>query len=107
MTELIPQFEGKEIRAIEQNGDVWIPIVDLAEAWNIGRDTVSKLIERNKRLFEGFTSLVYVTSTSTEIGKKINESARTTSHFLALTTGVLLQGFGRYEFTGEPLGVDA
>ena len=47
------------------------------------------------------------TFTSTEIGKKINESARTTSHFLALTTGVLLQGFGVYEFTGEPIEVDA
>lgn len=77
MTDIIPRFEGNEIRIIEKDGDVWIPVVDLAEAWKIGRDTVSKLIERNKRLFEGFTALVYVTYTSKDAGKEnLNVSLR-------------------------------
>jgi len=34
MTEaLATLFEGKEIRAIEQNGEPWFPLIDLAAAW--------------------------------------------------------------------------
>ena len=49
----LPTFEGKEIRAIEKDGDVWIPLTDLAEAWGIDRTTPAKLIMRNGEIFEG------------------------------------------------------
>jgi len=64
-------------------------------------------VQYNLSVEEAIKATGTQTFTSTEIGKKINESARTTSHFLALTTGVLLQGFGVYEFTGETIEVDA
>ena len=33
-------FEGKEIRAIEQEGDIWFPVIDLANAWGTHRNTL-------------------------------------------------------------------
>lgn len=67
---------------------------------------------KNKRILMALRAVKATgspTFTSTEIGKRINESARTTSHFLALTTGVVIcrEGFGVYEFTGEPIEVQA
>ena len=62
MTEaLATLFEGKEIRVIEQAGDVWLPLIDLAKAWTISRNTLPELIERNESLFTGFSTLAHVT----------------------------------------------
>ena len=59
MTEaLATLFEGKEIRAIEQNGDLWIPLADIAAAWGIDRSTPDKIIERNADVFAGLYSSV-------------------------------------------------
>ena len=77
MTEALALFEGNEIRTLEQNGDIWLPVVDLAEAWKIARNTVSGIIDRNQRLFDGYTTLVHVTCTSKDAGKEnLNASLR-------------------------------
>ena len=55
-------FEGKDIRAIEYNGDVWLPIVDIAEAWGMDRSTPTKIIARNQEIFIGLSSVVDITS---------------------------------------------
>jgi prophage antirepressor-like protein len=55
-------FENKEIRAIEYKGEVWIPIVDIAEAWGLDRSNVTKIINRNPDLFAGLSTVVDVTS---------------------------------------------
>jgi len=51
-------FEGKEIRAIEQNGEILLPLADLTNAWGIHRNTLSQIIERNEKKFEGFHTTV-------------------------------------------------
>jgi len=62
--DLVPLFEGKEIRAIEVRGDIWIPLADIANAWGIDRSTPDKIIERNDEVFRGLFSIVLdVTST--------------------------------------------
>jgi len=77
MTEALTLFEGNEIRTLEQNDDIWLPVVDLAEAWKIARNTVSGIIDRNQRLFDGYTTLVHVTCTSKDAGKEnLNASLR-------------------------------
>ena len=55
-------FENKEIRAIEYKGEVWIPIVDIAEAWGLDRSNVTKIINRNPEVFAGLSTVVDVTS---------------------------------------------
>lgn len=56
--ELATLFEGKEIRAIEQNGDLWIPLADIAAAWGIDRSTPDNMIVRNPEVFAGLVSTV-------------------------------------------------
>ncbi|MGA9622055.1 hypothetical protein [Methanoregula sp.] len=51
-------FENKEIRVIENNGDVWIPISDLANAWGIDRSTPDKMVARNPQVFDGVSATV-------------------------------------------------
>lgn len=53
--DLTPLFEGKEVRIIEQDGEVWLPLADLAAAWGIDRTTPGKIVTRNSEAFEGFT----------------------------------------------------
>ena len=55
-------FENKEIRAIEYKGEVWIPIVDIAEAWGLDRSNVTKIINRNPEVFAGLSTVVDITS---------------------------------------------
>lgn len=55
-------FEGKEIRAIEYAGEVWVPIVDISEAWGMDRSTPTKIINRNPEIFAGLSTVVDVTS---------------------------------------------
>lgn len=59
MTPDITQFfEGKEIRAIDHKHEVWIPIADIASAWQIDRSTPDRIIERNERSFSGLVDTV-------------------------------------------------
>ena len=45
-------FEGKEIRIItDENGDILIPISDIASAWGIDRSTPDNMIRRNPESF--------------------------------------------------------
>ena len=46
-------FESKEIRIIEDGGDLWLVLEDLAAAWGIDRKTPANLIGRNQEIFEG------------------------------------------------------
>ena len=59
MTENLPAlFEGKEIRAIERDGEIWIPISDIAKAWGVDRSTPDNIINRNTEAFAGFADVV-------------------------------------------------
>jgi len=49
-------FEGKEVRAIEQNGEVWFPLIDLTDMWGLHRNTLRDMIKRNEKKFQGFVS---------------------------------------------------
>jgi len=51
-------FEGREIRVIEFEHDVWIPIADIANAWGIDRSTPDNMINRNMEVFGDFTRTV-------------------------------------------------
>jgi hypothetical protein len=64
-------FENKEIRIIEHENDVWVPISDLSMAWGIDRSTPDKMIKRNPEVFEGVSSTV-LDSVSTPM-KCVNE----------------------------------
>jgi len=71
MTEaLTTLFENHEIRAIEQNGEVWFPLVDLAGAWGVDRTTPRHLIVRNPEVFEGMAIVGDVTSQTED---RVNE----------------------------------
>jgi hypothetical protein len=52
----LPTFEGREIRVLEQAGTVWMPLVDLAAAWGLHRNTLRDIIQRNEKKFDGFVS---------------------------------------------------
>lgn len=51
--DLTPLFEGKEVRVIERDNELWFPLSDLAEAWGVDRTTPPKIIQRNKEVFDG------------------------------------------------------
>ena len=50
----LPTFEGREIRALEDGGELRIPIADLSTAWGVHRNTLGDIIHRNLKKFEGF-----------------------------------------------------
>ncbi len=50
----LPTFEGREIRALEDDGELRIPIADLSTAWGVHRNTLGDIIHRNLKKFEGF-----------------------------------------------------
>lgn len=62
--DLATLFEGKEIRVIEHNNDLWIPIADLANAWGIDRSTPDNMINRNQEVFEGVSATVLDTAST-------------------------------------------
>jgi prophage antirepressor-like protein len=68
---LMETFEGKEIRAIEQDHQPWVPLVDLAAAWGVKANTLYQSIDRNEKKFKGFVSDVHVTPM--ESHKAVNE----------------------------------
>lgn len=62
---LIPVFEGKELRTLEHDGEIWIPLTDITNAWGIDRSTPDNIINRNKEVFDGLSRSVFdVTSNS-------------------------------------------
>lgn len=63
-------FEGKEVRVIEMDGDVWISTYDLAAAWGIDRTTPHNIIARNYEIFSDVISDGDVTS---QTGVCVNE----------------------------------
>lgn len=69
-------FEGKEIRAIYINGEPWIPIVDISEAWGIDRSNPTKIIKRNREVFTGLSTVVDVTSPATSPSDIIGNSLK-------------------------------
>jgi len=54
-------FEGKTIRAIEYNGELWVPVTDVSEAWGLDRNTTTKIINRNPEIFTGLSTVINVT----------------------------------------------
>ncbi len=74
LTTLSKIFEGKEIRVIEKNGEVWLRLDDLAGAWGIDRTTPQKIISRNEEVFEGLHLSVAVGDvTSPDVWNCVNE----------------------------------
>jgi prophage antirepressor-like protein/predicted transcriptional regulator len=71
-TSLAVMFDGKDIRAIEREGDVWIPIMDIASAWGIDRSTPDNIIKRNAEVFDGLSTSVFDVTSNTTI-KCLNE----------------------------------
>jgi prophage antirepressor-like protein len=67
----LPTFEGREIRATEHDGQVWISINDLSLAWGLARSTLGKHIERDPDLY-AFTHLL-VDNLSTVPLRCVNE----------------------------------
>lgn len=72
--DIIPLFEGSQIRTMERKEEVWFRIDDLALAWGIDRTTPGKLIDRHPEVFEGFTLSVAVGDiTSPDEWRCVNE----------------------------------
>jgi hypothetical protein len=46
-------FDGKEIRVIEQDNDFWMIVADLTKAWDLHRNTLNDIISRNEWKFAG------------------------------------------------------
>jgi hypothetical protein len=55
-------FDEKNIRAMELDGEMWVPVVDIAEAWGVDRSTLTKIINRNPDVFKKLSTVVDVTS---------------------------------------------
>ena len=51
---LLEKFNDAEIRIIEEENDIWIPIVDIASALSYDDRTMRKMLDRNVELFDGF-----------------------------------------------------
>ena len=46
--DLIPLFEGHNIRVLEKDSEPWFPLKDLADAWGLKSNTLYQIIVRNK-----------------------------------------------------------
>jgi prophage antirepressor-like protein len=51
-------FEGKEIRVVEQSEDFWMIVSDISKAWELHRNTLNELIDRNEWKFGGHYTTV-------------------------------------------------
>jgi prophage antirepressor-like protein len=54
INEIVSTFSGKDIRVIECDSELWMPIVDIAGAIGYGNDQLTRLVRNNSELFEGF-----------------------------------------------------
>ena len=52
--EIVSKFSGKDIRVIEENGDLWIPVVDIGNAVGYLADNLTRVIRNNEQMFDGF-----------------------------------------------------
>jgi prophage antirepressor-like protein len=57
-------FEGKEVRVIEWEQELWLPIADIAKAWGIDRSTPDNMINRNMEVFGDVTRTVLDTAST-------------------------------------------
>lgn len=73
--EIVDRFSDKDIRIIEQDGDFWIPVVDMARAMNYDIDKLRKIISRNIAVFsQGMLGEVTVsTPGGKQVAKAVNE----------------------------------
>jgi prophage antirepressor-like protein len=55
-------FDDKQIRAMELNGELWVPMVDLADAWEVDRSTLTKIINRNPDIFKKLSTTIDLSS---------------------------------------------
>jgi len=71
-------FEEKEIRAMDLNGELWVPVVDLADAWGVDRSTLTKIINRNPDIFRKLSTVIDVTSPSQNVpvSQSVNTALR-------------------------------
>jgi len=82
-------FDDKQIRAMEMDGEIWVPMVDLAEAWEVDRSTLTKIINRNPDVFKSLSTVVDVTSPN-----KIQPNPETVNNSLRLVNerGMIVLG---------------
>jgi prophage antirepressor-like protein len=82
-------FDDKQIRAMEMNGELWVPVVDIAEAWGVDRSTLTKIINRNPDVFRKLSTVVDVTSPN-----KISPNSETVNNSLRLVNerGMIVLG---------------
>lgn len=71
-------FDGKKIRATEINGEIWIPVVDLADAWEVDRTTLTKIINRNPEIFKTLSTVIELPSSKeiSSVSQSVNNSLR-------------------------------
>jgi hypothetical protein len=82
-------FDEKNIRAMELDGEMWVPVVDIAEAWGVDRSTLTKIINRNPDVFKKLSTVVDVTSPN-----KISPNSETVNNSLRLVNerGMIVLG---------------
>jgi hypothetical protein len=82
-------FDDKQIRAMELNGEIWVPVVDLADAWTVDRSTLTKIINRNPDVFKSLSTVVDVTSPN-----QISPNSETVNNSLRLVNerGMIVLG---------------
>jgi len=127
MTEaLATLFEGKEIRVIEQAGDVWLPLIDLSQAWSLDRSTLFKHIERNPELFTDCTRIIdFLSKDGIEAVRCVNEeglylliarissgrlkdpSAKAAIMHFRMAAPKLIKAYRKKEIVHQPVNQDA
>ena len=64
-TALVPiprDFQGIEVRIVTCDGTDMMPVTDIAKALDLDRSNLTKLLNRNKALFDGQTRVVKITT---------------------------------------------
>jgi prophage antirepressor-like protein len=71
-------FDEKNIRAMEMNGEIWVPMVDLADAWEVDRSTLTKIINRNPDVFKKLSTTIDLSSPNEILSnpETVNKSLR-------------------------------
>jgi len=64
LNEVVSTFSGKDIRVIECDSELWLPITDVANAIGYGSTQLNTMISRNSELFEGFNRNISTMSSS-------------------------------------------
>lgn len=58
---IISKFSDKDIRIVDVNDDLLVPVIDIAGAIGYDNDSMTRVIRRNVEVFEGFTQTVEMT----------------------------------------------